>query len=440
MLNQITFSRHNVTPGIRENMVTDFRKILTYRKRYYVLLPVTVLSILPALLDSLSSPAKLAEFALFIIVTSATILLYFLWLSKREDQWAKVTVFILGGTICSWYTFMFIDDLQNAYLSVITLVVVIFLLLGPRYGLAILGLSMVSNLVYLVANPDINILNNIFTYSVEATVGLLSWIFVSAANDMRVDAEQSAAQATAAMSEAQRLAVEVTKLNKMLINSRDDERRRLARDIHDGPLQSLGVELLAVERAKRRLEAGDYEKAGKELEYLRELARENITDLRDTVNSLRNSLLDSGIEPALQNLARKTQATTGTRVEVSISLDAQHTLPDSLAACIYQLAVEGLNNIKKHARANNATLSLEDTQEEVVLRISDDGQGLDYEEAINQAINLGHIGLYSMRERVQEFGGTMSVDSAPKHGTSLVFTFPRTSRALFGTRLSGPLV
>jgi signal transduction histidine kinase len=422
-----------------DHMITDIGKILTYRKRHYLLIPVMTLTMLPALLASLYSASALAEFVLFIAVTSIAIVLYLLWLSNREGQWVKITVFLVGGVICMWFTFAFIDEFPNAYLSVIILVQMIFLLLGPRYGLVMLSAIMMSDLYYQIANPGTNALDTIFTFSVEATVGMLSWIFVSAANDMRSNAEQSAAQANEAMSEAHRLAAEVSKLNKMLIRSQDHERQELARDLHDGPLQSLGVELLAVERAKRRLEAGEYEKAAKELEYLRELARENVADLRDTVNSLRNSLLDSGIEPALQNLARKTQATTGTNVEVIIHLDQQQRLPDSLVGCIYQLAVEGLNNIKKHARANNATLSLEGSQEEIILRISDDGQGLDYEDAMSQAIVHGHIGLYSMKERVKEFGGTMSVASVAEHGTTLIFTFPRPFRVVTGPWLSGPL-
>ncbi len=421
-------------------MMAGVGKLLTHRNRLYLLVPCLILNLLAPLLASLGHPQVLMAIAIFAVVASAILVFYIFWLSKRDSIWARVFVFCAGAFLTGWDILIFLPVLPNIYFGMVIVVQLIFLLLGPRYGLAMLGLVVLASAIYQLVNPAADIPTAMFSVTVQATVGLLSWIFVSAANDMTHNAEQSARQAHEAMSEAQRLAAEVTKLNKMLISSQDDERRRLARDIHDGPLQSLGVELLAVERAKRRLEAGDYEKAAKELEYLRELARDNVTDLRDTVNMLRNSLLDSGIEPALQNLARKTQATTGTNVEVSIHLGEQQVLPDSLAACIYQLAVEALSNIKKHARADNATLSLEGTQEEVVLRISDDGHGLDYEDAMNQATIHGHIGLYSMKERVEEFGGTMSVVSVPEHGTTLRFTFPRPFRLTTSTRLSGPLV
>jgi signal transduction histidine kinase len=408
-------------------MTTDIGKILTHRSRHYVLILVTLLNILPALLAGLFSPDALFNVLLFTLAACVCILLHIYWLSAQNGQWAKVLTLVVGCGLTAWYTFLFLDAFPNSYLSAVILVQLIFLLLGPRYGMAILGLVATANLLYVLLNPSANILAGIFSITVQSTVGLLSWVFVSAVNDMRRSAEKSAAEARAAMSEAQKLAAEVTKLNHMLLNSQDRERQRLARDIHDGPLQSMGVELLALDRAKRRLEAGEYDKAASELDYLRGLARETVGDLRDTVNMLRNSLLDSGIEPALRNLARKTHAATGLNVEIVLRPDPEHIqkLPYAILSCIYQLAVEALNNIKKHARANNATVRVETTNDQLILSIKDDGRGFDYEATIEQALDQGHIGLYSMKERAYELGGEMLVTSAPGEGTNMVFIFPR---------------
>jgi signal transduction histidine kinase len=430
-------------PSMGRHMTTDIGKILTLRNRHYILVPVALLNILPPLLTGLFNPGALMEVLLFTAAACAGAFLHSYWLSKQDAQWAKVLTLLIACGLTGWYTLSFLNDFSNAYLSAVILVQLIFLLLGARYGVIVLGLVTISDLIYLILNPGTNILASIFALTVQATVGLLSWVFVSAANDMRRQAESSAAVAHAAMGEAQRLAAEVTKLNHILLSSQDRERQRLARDIHDGPLQSMGVELLALDRARRRLEAGEYNKASSELEYLRGLVRETVNDLRDTVNMLRNSLLDSGIEPALQNLARKTHVATGLDVEIVLHPDRERVLelPYAISSCIYQLAVEGLNNIKKHARATNATITIETKDDQVILSIKDDGRGFDYEAAIEQALNRGHIGLYSMKERAYEFGGEMLITSTPGGGTNLVFIFPTALDAPQTSKLwlSGPL-
>jgi signal transduction histidine kinase len=420
--------------------IKDISRIFSGGDRHLLLLPVVLLNLLPALLDSLSKPEEFTELVLFTLAASASILLYIFWLSKQEAQWAKVVVLLTGFALTAWYTLLLLDVIPDAYLGFVVLVQLIFLLLGPRYGMAMLGIVMAADVLFIALIPNTNILSSIFSLTVLVTVGLLSWVFVSTANGMRVKAERAAAEAHEAMAEAQRLAAEVTNLNRLLLSSQDRERQRLARDIHDGPLQSMGVELLAVDRTKRRLETGDYDKAGLELEYLRGIVSETVDDLRDTVNALRNTLLDSGIEPALRNLARRTQEATGLSLDTVIDLRPDEELPEALATCIYQLAVEALNNIKKHARAHNAVLTLEDTHEQVKLTISDDGRGFDYEAALDQAMNGRHIGLYSMTERADEFGGTLAVTSSPGQGTTLTFIFPRPLRSSrITSHLSGVL-
>jgi two-component system sensor histidine kinase DegS len=300
----------------------------------------------------------------------------------------------------------------------------------------------------MLTDPTADLAANLYVIIVEATVGFMAWIFVAAAIDMRdnalaakEEAERLAAQAVAAheealtsrqqaisaKEEAQQLAAEVTRLNRMLLNAQDTERRRLAHDIHDGPLQALGVELLAMERVKRRLESGETGKASQELEFLGDIARQSITDLRNTVNALRNTLLDSGIEPALRNLARTTQESAGLQIEVTVSPDPdrEQALSESLVNCLFQLSVEALKNVRKHAHAHNVTITLSSKEGEVKLLIQDDGQGFDEAAFSNRSTEEKHrhIGLYSMKERAAENGGTMAVDSAPGRGTTLEFTF-----------------
>jgi len=218
------------------------------------------------------------------------------------------------------------------------------------------------------------------------------------------------------------MASEITHLNRLMVVSQDNERRRIARDIHDGPLQSMGVELLAVDRIRRHLNAADYDRASQELNYLRTVASETVQDLRCTVNTLRNTLLDHDLKLALQNLARKVGEATG--LEISLIYRPGHHLPRSFETCVYQLAVEALNNAQKHARAEKVLITVSESDGELLVSIKDDGQGFSYDSSLRRAIETGHIGLHSMKERAAEFDGTMAVLSSPGTGTEILFSFP----------------
>lgn len=330
------------------------------------------------------------------------------WLMNLTHFWARMIIVLLTWVLALAFTAIFTEQFDNAYLSLVVAVQIIFALQGPRYGLAMIGLSLVAILAEIIGSRSAALSPMLFALSVIMTVGLLTWFFVS--NALRAGAE------------ATRLASEVTNLNRLLLTSQEQERRRLARDIHDGPLQSMGVELLAMDRVKRRMEAGEYEKAGVELEYMRQVARETVTDLRDTLNGLRNTLLDSGIEAALQNLARKTQAASAINVQVEV--EAISELSDEMSSCLYQLAVEALNNVMKHARANEVYILLQQNYDELQLTVKDNGIGFNYAKALRGAVGMGHIGVHIMKERAAELGGAMQVTSAPEQGTTLFFRFP----------------
>jgi signal transduction histidine kinase len=175
---------------------------------------------------------------------------------------------------------------------------------------------------------------------------------------------------------------------------------------------------LAVERMKRRIEMGEYDKLEMELDHLSEIARDTVKDPRSTVNALRNTLLDSGIEPALRNLA------DATGLEISAAANLERKLPDDLEACLYQIALEARNIVKKHARANNMQVTVESTSRQALLAVQDDGCGFDYKAAVGRAVSGGHIGLLNMKERAAEFGSVMEVSSTSGNGERIGFSSP----------------
>jgi signal transduction histidine kinase len=323
-------------------------------------------------------------------------------------MWARVAKLLLGWALATAFTAIFSEDFSNAYLSYVVLVQLIFAFEGLKMGIAMFGLVALADMYHLFIHRGTNIQAHLFALSVQMLVGLLTWLFVSTIERTRQKTQQ--------------LGDEVAGLNRILLNAQDHERRRLARDIHDGPLQSLGVQLLTIERIRRYLEAGDRDKALASLQTLHDSVRGTIVELRGTVNTLRNNLLIEGIEPALHKLALKTEEATG--LKVSVHIEVGQKLSEALQSCLYHLVVEALNNVRKHARASHATISLTSSPTSIHLSVRDDGVGFDYNTRFHTAISKGHIGLHSMRERAAEFGGVMEVTSAPGHGTVLAFRFP----------------
>src|SRR5206468_6594373 len=133
--------------------IKDISRAFSGGNRHLLLLPVVLLNLLPALLDSLSKPKEFTELVLFTLAASASILLYIFWLSKQEAQWAKVAVLLTGTVLTGWYTLFLLDVVPNAYLRFVILVQLIFLLLGPRYGMAMLGIVMAADLLYVAVTP-----------------------------------------------------------------------------------------------------------------------------------------------------------------------------------------------------------------------------------------------------------------------------------------------
>jgi signal transduction histidine kinase len=173
-----------------------------------------------------------------------------------------------------------------------------------------------------------------------------------------------------------------------VLRATEQERVRLAADLHDGLLSELEDELAA-----------------------------GITGLRRLMAELRPAVLDEqGLEVALHNQVRAFEATSG--VACAISTGLQSRLEPDLETVLYRVTQETLNNVGKHAGASRVTVSLAAENGSVRLRINDDGVGFDPVVA-SRLLSEGHFGLAGMRERVEMVGGHLSIDSAPGQGTTV---------------------
>jgi signal transduction histidine kinase len=202
-----------------------------------------------------------------------------------------------------------------------------------------------------------------------------------------------------------------------VLRATEQERVRLAADLHDGPVQELTALRYGLTRARNRIQRGQPEQAGSLLAELEDELAAGITGLRRLLAELRPAVLDEqGLEDALHNQVRAFEATSG--VACAISTGLQGRLAPDLETVLYRVTQESLSNVGKHAGASRVTVSLAAENGSVRLRINDDGVGFD-PVAAARLLSEGHFGLAGMRERVEMVGGQLSIESGPGRGTTV---------------------
>ena len=219
--------------------------------------------------------------------------------------------------------------------------------------------------------------------------------------------------ATAAEAEKLRLAIEAS----------EQERRRWARELHDETLQELGALRVIIEAVQA---ASDPERAADLLERAADHIGRGIENLQGLITELRPAALDElGVAPAVTTLLERMAEISGLEIDARIELDAHRRetvgrlLPE-VESTIYRLVQEGLNNVIKHAGAENVTVDVVERQDVVEVRLEDDGAGFD------TATADGGFGLVGMRERISLVGGKLAIESEPGHGTELRAEVPAT--------------
>ena len=201
--------------------------------------------------------------------------------------------------------------------------------------------------------------------------------------------------------------------------ARQEERNRLARDLHDAIKQQLFVIQTAAATAQARF---DDDSAGARLavEQVRGSAREAMADMQAMLDQLRAVPLENaGLIEALKKQAEALGFRTGARVDVKVGeLPASSLLPPGAHEAILRVAQEALANIGRHARASNVVVSLDSVHGQAELRIQDDGAGFDPSET-----GSGQ-GLNNMRARAREFQGAFELATHRGGGTTIVFAIP----------------
>jgi two-component system, NarL family, sensor histidine kinase DegS len=205
-------------------------------------------------------------------------------------------------------------------------------------------------------------------------------------------------------------------------SARDDERRRLARDLHDGPAQTLAAALFGVDLAVSAIDHSPAT-AREELLAARTLVRDALDDVRALMAGLRPRLLEErGLVAALHALAAMPPL-WGTEVVVETEgIGEEKRLPAEVELALFRIAQEAVSNARRHGAASRAQVSLTVMREIAQLLVVDDGRGFLCEPGI--AWSSRGEGLPGMRERAELLGGKLRVESAPGAGTRIEVTLP----------------
>jgi signal transduction histidine kinase len=199
-----------------------------------------------------------------------------------------------------------------------------------------------------------------------------------------------------------------------------EERQRLARELHDSVSQALYGIGLGAQTARALLDR-DPSKVAEPLNYVLQLAEAGLAEMRALIFELRpESLATEGLVAALEKQAAATRARYG--IAVSAELPEEPELPLPAKEALYRIAQEAMHNTVKHAKAARIDLTLE-IADTVLLRVGDDGIGFDTDGSFP-----GHLGLQSMRERIERLGGTLFIESARGNGTTITAVLPHVDR------------
>jgi signal transduction histidine kinase len=201
-------------------------------------------------------------------------------------------------------------------------------------------------------------------------------------------------------------------LLERILSAQEEERRRIARELHDEAGQGLNALLLHLESLERELPPG-LEEVGGKLASLREFTARTLQELHRVIYELRPTLLDDlGLGPAIRWYTKTYLSETGIHVALEIvGLDKR--LPSHVETALFRITQEGLTNAVKHARAKNVSLKLEHEGSWVKMTLQDDGKGFDVARALESAGRLKTLGLSGIEERVDLLGGKFSIVSAP---------------------------
>lgn len=213
----------------------------------------------------------------------------------------------------------------------------------------------------------------------------------------------------------------ISRLHMQVIRSREGERKRLARDLHDVVIQMLigiNLKIHSMENELANIKEEDMTARQAELQQV-------IKDLRQVCTDLRPANLEiSGLVPAIQSKAAEIEQQAGFRVSVLLEGNEEQEICEESKICVYRFVQESLLNVQKHAKAKIVHLWVQITSETITVNIVDDGIGFPMPTNLDCLVEEKHFGLVGLKELVESVHGTMQVSSKPGEGCAVFVQIP----------------
>lgn len=209
-----------------------------------------------------------------------------------------------------------------------------------------------------------------------------------------------------------------------IVDAEEEARKKLARDLHDGPTQLISSVVMRANVIQKLMER-DPSKVPAELRKVEELARQTTQELRHLMFALRPLVLETqGLTSALDQLALKMRETFGQEVSVSVDRKAEEALDRHKQGVVFYIVEEAANNARKHAQAPLIRITIRCESDLIGLEIRDNGVGFDLDAMTAGYEMRSSLGMVNMRERANLLNGTLNVRSAPHQGTTITIVIP----------------
>lgn len=289
---------------------------------------------------------------------------------------------------------------------------------------SVLATLIILVLGFLVASLLTHILTRPIVELVEATRrvsrGNYSQVLHPWAKDELGSLAQAFNQMTNDLKQMQELRAERERLQQMLlervISAQEEERRRIARELHDSTSQSLTSLLVGLRTLEANCSRVDQEKVGE----LRQIAAKTLEEVHHLAMQLRPRALDDlGLSAALERLVFEWQSRLKIPIDLMITPDTQR-LPPDIETALYRIIQEALTNVARHSSAKSASILVERRHNRVIAVIEDNGIGFDPSNYPSHQ----RIGILGMQERAKQLGGHLTIESNPGHGTSVFVEIP----------------
>ena len=236
-----------------------------------------------------------------------------------------------------------------------------------------------------------------------------------------------------------RLYQDLVEEKERMIEVHEEARKKLARDLHDGPTQSVAAMAMRINIARRMLDK-NAKGVPEELVKIEELAHRTTKEIRHMLFTLRPLILESqGLGAALKAMADKMRETFNQNVVINIDEQIAGQMEMGKQGVIFYIVEEAINNARKHANASNIWVRLHAFQQGVtVLEIEDDGIGFDVESMNKGYEKRSSLGMVNLRERAELVNGLLNIQSAVGKGTKVLVYLPASEEAAERLQHSGP--